>query len=229
MMAKPKAVIVPVPGGSDPGSGVMKTQCARMFICLSVLLLMAGPAMAQSVETSAPESQAAHELTHTAQQGAGQPVDSKKAAEETSQQRQQCDAACRENYQNNAPGLQACLRSCGAIGPAEPAAIAVTPDATAPAMEATTVKSSKSNSQDRTSTVKGSKSNTSERHAAPVTPPPTPVETSNLNLSKSNIDRTAGETPGTPVEGATSETDAAKVSTYTSEEGDTVSTVDDQR
>ena len=48
------------------------------------------------------------------------------AAEKASQpgtgdQRAACDAGCRENYQNNSAALQACLRDCGAVGPASPA------------------------------------------------------------------------------------------------------------
>ena len=43
-------------------------------------------------------------------------------------------------------------------------------------------------------TVKGSKSNTSERLAAPPPAlPAVPAEASNLNLSKSNVDRVSGE------------------------------------
>ena len=94
----------------------------------------------------------------------------------TSDQRAACDARCRDEYQNNSAALQACLRDCGAVGPASPAgAKAVSHEATDAAQQATKVK--------------GSKSNSSERQAAPVAPPPVPVETSNLNLSKSNINR----------------------------------------
>jgi len=90
------------------------------------------------------------------------------AAEAVSQrgagdQRAACDAQCRENYQNNSAAMQACLRNCGAVGPASPAG------AMAPAHEAA-------------HTV---------QQAGAVTPPPTPAETSNLNLSKSNINRVA--------------------------------------
>jgi hypothetical protein len=112
------------------------------------------------------------------------------AVDTTCQQRAHCDAQCRENYQNSASALQACLRQCSSTGPATPETIAANPNGTIPASNATTVKSGKSNSSERTATVKGSKTNSSERLAAtPAGPPPTPVEASNLNLSKSNVDR----------------------------------------
>ncbi len=101
---------------------------------------------------------------------------------EAGNQRAACDAGCRENYQNNSAALQACLRDCGAIGPANPAgAMALGHEATHTVQQATTVK--------------GSKSNSSERQASLPAPPPVPVETSNLNLSKSNINRVA-QPPG---------------------------------
>lgn len=113
------------------------------------------------------------------------------AAEKASQpvagdQRAACDAQCRENYQNNSAAMQACLRNCGAVGPANPAgAMAIGHEAPHTAQQATKVK--------------GSKSNTSERLASPATPSPDPVESANLNLSKSNINRVAPPPP-VPVE-----------------------------
>lgn len=65
--------------------------------------------------------------------------------------------------------------------------------ATPQPVEATTVKSSKSNSQDKTSYIGG---------------PPQPAESANLNLSKSNINRT-GDTPQ-PADGATIDTTKSK-------------------
>jgi hypothetical protein len=128
------------------------------------------------------------------------------AAEAASQpgsgdQRAACDAQCRENYQNNSAAMEACLRDCGAVGPASPAAMAPGHEATHTAQQASKVKGSKSNSSERLAapppepvegtTVKGSKSNSDNRLSNPPGPPPVPVETSNLNLSKSNIDRVA--------------------------------------
>lgn len=112
------------------------------------------------------------------------------AAEKVSQagaadQRAACDAQCRENYQNNAVALEACLRDCGAVGPASPVgAMAIGHEAPHTAQQA--------------AKVKGSKSNTSERLASPATPPPAPAESANLNLSKSNINSVAP--PPAPVE-----------------------------
>lgn len=83
----------------------------------------------------------------------------------SSEQRAACDARCREDYQNNASALQACLRDCGAVGPAVPSS---TP------AEASNLNSSRSNVN---------------RVADPATPPPVPAESANLNLSKSNINR----------------------------------------
>jgi len=89
-------------------------------------------------------------------------------------------------------------RDCGAVEPVAP------PSVTA---AATTVKSSKSNSSERqgqsvtpppvpgdvtavaATSVKSGKSNSSDRQAKSVTPPPVPAEASNLNQSKSNINR----------------------------------------
>ena len=108
----------------------------------------------------------------------------------TGDQRGACDASCRENYQNNSAAMQACLRDCGAIGPAS------AQGAMAPAHEA-------AHTVQQSAGVKGSKSNSSERQASP--PPPVPVETSNLNFSKSNINRVA-QPPGAgaqPVEATT--------------------------
>lgn len=113
------------------------------------------------------------------------------AAENVSQpgdgdQRAACDAQCRDNYQNNAVALEACLRDCGAVGPASPAgAMAIGHEAPHTAQQATKVK--------------GSKSNTSERLANPATPPPAPAESANLNLSKSNIN-SGSPPPPAPVE-----------------------------
>ena len=110
----------------------------------------------------------------------------------TGDQRAACDAGCRENYQNNSAAMQACLRDCGAIGPASPQG------AMAPAHEA-------AHTVQQSAGVKGSKSNSSERQASPPPPPPVPVETSNLNFSKSNINRVA-QPPGAgaqPVEATT--------------------------
>lgn len=78
-------------------------------------------------------------------------------------QRATCDAACRENYQNNSAALQACLRDCGAVGPASPAG------AMAPAHEA-------AHTVQQASKVKGSKSNSSARQASPDTDEMPPVE-----------------------------------------------------
>lgn len=110
----------------------------------------------------------------------------------TGDQRAACDAGCRENYQNNSAAMQACLRDCGAIGPASPQG------AMAPAHEA-------AHTVQQSAGVKGSKSNSSERRASPATPPPVPAETSNLNPSKSNINRMAAPVAPTPqpVEGTT--------------------------
>ena len=98
------------------------------------------------------------------------------AAEAVSQpgagdQRAACDAGCRENYQNNAAAMQACLRDCGAVGPASPAG------AMAPGHEAThTVQQAGAATPRPTpvegTTVKGSKSNSDNRLASPATPPP---------------------------------------------------------
>jgi hypothetical protein len=126
----------------------------------------------------------------------------------SSEQRATCDARCREEYQNNAPALQACLRDCGAMGPASPgSAIAPAHEAAHTAQQAgggagpaetTTVKSSKSNSSERTTSVKSTKSNTSDRlMTEPAVPPPVPAESANLNLSKSNINRSAEGDSGT--------------------------------
>lgn len=41
----------------------------------------------------------------------------------SSEQRAACDARCREDYQNNASALQACLRDCGVVGPAAPSSV----------------------------------------------------------------------------------------------------------
>ena len=111
---------------------------------------------------------------------------------EAGNQRAACDAGCRENYQNNSAAMQACLRDCGAIGPASPQG------AMAPAHEA-------AHTVQQSAGVKGSKSNSSERQASPPPPPPVPVETSNLNFSKSNINRVA-QPPGAgaqPIEATT--------------------------
>jgi len=76
------------------------------------------------------------------------------------------------------------------------------------APQATTVKGSKSNSSERqadpcaATTVKSSKSNSSERQMAP--PPPPPAETANLNFSKSNVNRQTEQEP----EGVTEDTDS---------------------
>ena len=102
----------------------------------------------------------------------------------SSEQRAACDARCREDYQTNASALQACLRDCGAVGPAAPSSTPGTGDGTP--VQATTVKSSKSNS--------------AERQANLVTPPPVPAESSNLNLSKSNINREVEDEPSGAVE-----------------------------
>jgi hypothetical protein len=103
----------------------------------------------------------------------------------TGDQRAACDAQCRDNYQNNAVALEACLRDCGAVGPASPAgAMAIGHEAPHTAQQATKVK--------------GSKSNTSERLASPATPPPAPVESANLNLSKSNINSVTPPAAGAP-------------------------------
>jgi hypothetical protein len=47
-------------------------------------------------------------------------------------------------------------------------------------------------SEQPASTVKSSKSNSSDRTQSPANPPPVPAATSNLNLSKSNINRSKG-------------------------------------
>lgn len=81
----------------------------------------------------------------------------------TGDQRAACDARCRDEYQNNSAALQACLRDCGAVGPASPAgAKAVSHEATHTAQQATKVK--------------GSKSNSSERQAAPDSGEEPPAE-----------------------------------------------------
>ena len=82
---------------------------------------------------------------------------------EAGNQRAACDAGCRENYQNNSAAMQACLRDCGAIGPASPQG------AMAPAHEA-------AHTVQQSAGVKGSKSNSSERQAAPDTDEMPPVE-----------------------------------------------------
>jgi hypothetical protein len=65
------------------------------------------------------------------------------------------------------------------------------------AAEATTVKGSKSNSDNRATTVKSSKSNSQDRlMTEPAVSPPAPAESANLNLSKSNINRSAEEPSG---------------------------------
>ncbi len=76
----------------------MRTRFARMFFFLPVLLFLTGTTLASSIETSAGEG--------------------KKAGDEARQQRAQCDAQCRGDYQSNACALEACLRDCGAVGPA---------------------------------------------------------------------------------------------------------------
>ena len=86
------------------------------------------------------------------------------AAEKASQpgtgdQRAACDAGCRENYQNNSAALQACLRDCGAVGPASPAG------AMAPGHELTHT----------------------TQQAGGAAAPAAQMKTSNLNPSKSNI------------------------------------------
>ena len=64
----------------------------------------------------------------------------------TGDQRAACDAGCRENYQNNSAAMQACLRDCGAVGPASPAgAMSLSHEAAHTVQQATTVKGSKSN------------------------------------------------------------------------------------
>ncbi|HLF31986.1 MAG TPA: hypothetical protein VI566_13285 [Xanthomonadales bacterium] len=135
----------------------------------------------------------------------------------SSEQRAACDARCREDYQNNASALQACLRNCGAIGPASPCgAIAPVHEATHTAQQAgagagpaaaATINTTRSNTfrnqagtGDATpvqaTTVKGSKSNSDNRQASPAVPP-APVESANLNLSKSNINASPPEGEGT--------------------------------
>ena len=76
-----------------------------------------------------------------------------------------------------------------------------------------TVKAGKSNSSDwqvgqqARTTVKSSKSNSSERLASPD---PVPTESSNLNLSKSNVDRSSGQTETENDEAADSDGCAAE-------------------
>jgi len=91
-------------------------------------------------------------------------------------QRAACDAGCRDNYQNNAAALQACLRDCGAVGPASAGG------AMAPAHEA-------AHTVQQTTKGKPSKEQSSFSPADQAAPPPVPSKTSNLNLSKSNINR----------------------------------------
>jgi hypothetical protein len=92
-------------------------------------------------------------------------AEAKKAGTDPAAQRAACDATCRQDYQGNTAAIDACIRNCGATGPASAGA------------RSTSVKSSKSNSQDRL--------------ASPPTSPDQPVKASNLNLSKSNINREA--------------------------------------
>ena len=79
----------------------------------------------------------------------------------SSEQRAACDARCREDYQNNASALQACLRDCGAIGPASPGG------AIAPSHEATHT----------------------AQQASPAVPPAEPTAAIKLNSSESNVYR----------------------------------------
>ncbi len=85
----------------------------------------------------------------------------------TGDQRATCDAQCRENYQNNSAAMQACLRDCSAIGPAGPAG------AMAPSHEA-------AHTVQQATTVKGSKNNSDNRLANPPAPPPVPAEATKL-------------------------------------------------
>ncbi len=90
----------------------------------------------------------------------------------SSEQRAACDARCRQDYQSNASALQACLRDCGAVGPAAPA-------------KAINLNSSKSNIYRST----GSPGTGAQ-----------PAESANLNSSKSNINREAEDEPSGVVE-----------------------------
>jgi len=117
------------------------------------------------------------------------------AAEKASQpgaadQRAACDAQCRDNYQNNSVALQACLRDCGAVGPASPSGAKTMGHELTHTTQQEGAGTAASKAAEGAK-VKGSKSNASERMASPAAPPPVPAETSNLNLSKSNIDRVA--------------------------------------
>jgi hypothetical protein len=158
------------------GGGVVRMPVAQSICLLVFMVFLTLPARAASEES--------------------------RPAAESNTQRAACDAKCREDYQSNAGALQACLRACGAIGPASAGAIAVSPDGTLPQSEQSTVKSSKSNSSERAGTVKGSKSNTSELEVAgPGVAAPASADAANLNFSKSSIDRSAEEESGTPAEG----------------------------
>jgi hypothetical protein len=115
------------------------------------------------------------------------------ASAEPDAQRAACDARCREDYQSNVAALQACLRDCGAVGPASPSG-AIAPGHEAPHTAQQAGTATVPPAAVETTTVKGSKSNSDNRQAAPPAPPPAaPVESANLNLSKSNINSVSGE------------------------------------
>lgn len=112
-----------------------------------------------------------------------QPTESESAGQADAQ-RAACAAKCREDYQSNATALQACLRDCGAIGPATAEAISPGHEASHAVQQAAgaaPVKASKGEASGGTpdpqaTTVKSSKSHSDNRGAAP--PPPTPAEES---------------------------------------------------
>ena len=99
----------------------------------------------------------------------------------SSEQRAACDARCREDYQNNASALQACLRDCGAVGPASPGG------AIAPAHEAAhTAQQAGAGAEPATAaTINTSKSNTYRSTGSPGTGAQ-PAEAIKLNSSKTN-------------------------------------------
>ena len=91
-----------------------------------------------------------------------------KAGTDAAAQKAKCDAKCRQDYQGNAADIDACIRNCGAAGPAA---------------------KFHGNTLNQSTTVKSSKSNTSERAVHAGVKDPTPAEARNLNSSKSNADR----------------------------------------
>src|SRR5437867_4116976 len=87
-------------------------------------------------------------------------AEARKAGGDAAAQRAQCDAKCRQDYQGNSAAIDACIRNCGATGPA--------------------------GAESRSTSVKSSKSNSSDRAVHAGVKDPTPAESTSVKSSKSN-------------------------------------------